>query len=234
MLTTLFLIVCIYFMLRAFTDTPTTGTQGERTHTYTYGQNRRMNFITALLVLIAEVMKADGQVKRVELDYVKAELVKLLGYEDARLAVLQLRDILKQPQNIYTVMEVVHRNVDYDSRLAILHILYGIAKADGVVTDEERRLIRRIGLGIGLSERDTESIMSTFTAHNNIDDAYKVLEIEPTATDEEVKKAYRTMAMKYHPDRVATLGDEIAKNAEVKFKQVQDAYEKIKAQRNLK
>ncbi len=237
MLSTLFLAIIIYLIFRSFFTAVSQDPTQQRTtssHTYTYGQSRRSNFITALLVLIAEVMKADGSVKKVELDYVKSELIRLVGIEEARLAVLQLRDILKQPQNIYTVMNTVRINVDYDSRLAILHILYGIAKADGVVSPEERNLIRTIGLGIGLSEQDTESIMSTFTASNNIDDAYKVLEISPSATDEEVKKAYRTMAMKYHPDRVASLGPEIAKNAEVKFKQVQEAYEKIKSQRNIK
>ena len=55
-----------------------------------------------------------------------------------------------------------------------------------------------------------------------------------TATDEEVKKAYRRMAMKYHPDKVAQLGDEVQKAANEKFKKVQEAYEAIQKQRGMK
>jgi DnaJ like chaperone protein len=65
------------------------------------------------------------------------------------------------------------------------------------------------------------------------DSSYKILEIEPAATDEEVKKAYRRMAMKYHPDKVSHLGDEFRKTADEKFKSVNEAYEKIKKERNM-
>lgn len=203
-------------------------------YTYEYGQSRRTDFIKALLILIAAVMKADGNIKRVELDYVKRKLVEVLGYEEAKRAVLQLRDIIKENYNLNTVMMQIRTVVDYDSRLAILHILYGIAQADGVVTEDELQLIRNIAMGIGLSQADTESIIGTYASPDNLDAAYKVLEITSSATDEEVKKAYRTMAMKYHPDKVAGMGDEIVKNAEVRFRKVQEAYENIKKARGIK
>ncbi len=231
---TIILFLIIYYFFSLIFSPRRSSAEQMSGPTYTYGQSRRENFITALLVLIAEVMKADGVVKRVELDYVKQQLVTLLGYDAARLAILQLRDILKFNQDINQVIQTVRFNIDYDSKLTILHILYGIAKADGNVSDGERELIRRIGIGIGLSRQDTESIIHTYSASNDIGAAYKVLEIDQSATDEEVKKAYRVMAMKYHPDKVATLGREIVANAEIKFKQVQDAYEKIKTARGMK
>ena len=63
--------------------------------------------------------------------------------------------------------------------------------------------------------------------------AYKVLEIEPNASNEEVKKAYRRMAMKFHPDKLNTMGEEVKKSATEKFKKVNDAYQTIKKERNL-
>lgn len=204
-------------------------------YTYEYGQSRRNDFITAMLILIAEVMKADGHVKRSELNFVKRRLEELLGHETAASAVLQLRDILKRRYNIFQVTETVNRMVDYDSKLEILHILYGIAAADGDVCNAEIQLIRQIAYGIGITPPDAESVFNTVAdAFNAPDDAYKILEISPQASDEEVKKAYRTMALRFHPDRVADLGPEVQKNAEKRFLKVQEAYERIKNIRGFK
>jgi DnaJ like chaperone protein len=63
--------------------------------------------------------------------------------------------------------------------------------------------------------------------------AYKVLEIEKSASNDEIKKAYRSMAVKYHPDKVAYLGDDIRKSANEKFQKVNEAYEKVKKERGL-
>jgi DnaJ like chaperone protein len=69
--------------------------------------------------------------------------------------------------------------------------------------------------------------------YKEADSAYTELEISPSATDDEVRSAYRRMAMKYHPDRVATLGPDVQKAAEEKFKKIQDAYAAIKKQRGI-
>jgi DnaJ like chaperone protein len=63
--------------------------------------------------------------------------------------------------------------------------------------------------------------------------AYAILEIERSASDQEVKNAYRNMAKKYHPDRVITQDEALKKGAEEKFKQVQAAYEQIQKERGL-
>ena len=69
----------------------------------------------------------------------------------------------------------------------------------------------------------------------NIDQnwAYKALELEPSATIDDIKKGYRRMAMKYHPDKVANLGDDIKKSATEKFRSVNEAYEQLKKQRGF-
>jgi DnaJ like chaperone protein len=60
------------------------------------------------------------------------------------------------------------------------------------------------------------------------------LEIDSSATDDEVKKAYRKQAMKHHPDKVSHLGEEIRKAAEEKFQKLNEAYERIKSARGIK
>ncbi|MDX1471633.1 MAG: DnaJ domain-containing protein, partial [Flavobacteriaceae bacterium] len=113
----------------------------------------------------------------------------------------------------------------------LLHFLFGIARADGIVTDSEERQIYTIAGYLGISPKDYRSIKAMF--YNQKDNAYKILEIEKSATIEEIKAAYRKMAKKYHPDRVMHLGKEHQEGAEEKFRQVQQAYEQLQKERNF-
>jgi DnaJ like chaperone protein len=121
--------------------------------------------------------------------------------------------------------------MDYSSRLQLLHLLFNIAVADGMVNAAEIDAIEKMAGYLGIASSDYMSIRNMFVPET--DSAYKILEIEPSATDDEVKKAYRRMAMKYHPDKVGHLGEEFRKSADEKFKKVNEAYEKIKKERNM-
>ena len=87
---------------------------------------------------------------------------------------------------------------------------------------------------MGLYDSDYESIKSMFVREINAsENAYKILGVDPSASDEEVKKAYREMAKKNHPDLVSSLGDEVRQAAEKKFQEINEAYELIKKQRGM-
>jgi DnaJ like chaperone protein len=188
-------------------------------------------YIMSLLVLIAAVMKADGKVLKSELDYTKQFFVQSFGTEAAGEAIRILRDLLKQNIPVTDVAVQIRKNMDYASRLQLLHFLFGIAAADGIVNESEHQLIAHIAEQMGISEKDYQSIESMFVA--DTDAAYKILEADPSATDEELKKAYRKMAMKYHPDKVHYLGEDVQKAANDKFQKVNEAWETIKKQRGI-
>jgi len=190
----------------------------------------RGDFTLSLIVLIAAVMKADGKVLKVELDYVKQFLITNLGQDAAKDALKMLKDLLNQDIPVYDVIQQIRQYLDYSSRLQLLHFLYGIAKADGQVHESEIKLIWEIGLGMGLLSQDVNSVVAMFT--NNLESAYKILEINSDSTDDEVKKAYRKQAQLHHPDRVSYLGEEIQKSAKEKFQKISEAYEKIKKNRH--
>jgi DnaJ like chaperone protein len=197
-----------------------------RTYSTTTG-----DFTISLLVLVAAVMKADGRVVKTELEYVRAFLVRQFGQEAAREALVLLRDILKQNIPVADVCRQISRNMEYSSRLQLMHMLFGISGADGTFQDQELRMIERISGFMSISESDFHSIRNMFI--KSADSSYKILEIDRSASDDEVKKAYRRMARKYHPDTVSHLGDDIRMAAEEKFKEVNEAYEKIKKERNI-
>ena len=185
----------------------------------------------ALLVLIAAVMKADGNVMKSELDYVKRFFLQNFGQERAESYIKMLREILEKDYNLYEVSQQVGRYMDYSSRLQLLHYLFGIANADKAISQEELGIINTISDYMGITNSDFLSVKAMFIKET--DSAYKILGIEPTATDDEVKRAYREMAKKNHPDLVSNLGEEVRQAAEKKFQEVNAAYEAIKKQRGM-
>lgn len=194
-------------------------------------QTTQGGYIMSLLVLVAAVMKADGKILKSELEYTKQFFVRSFGTAAAGEAIKILRDLLNQNIPVTEVCHQIRKNMDHPSRLQLIHFLFGIADADGLVHETEHKLIKHIAEQMGISQKDYESIESMFVA--NTDAAYKILEVEPTATDEELKKAYRKMAIKYHPDKVHYLGDDIQKAAHEKFQKVNEAWETIKKQRGI-
>ena len=195
------------------------------------GQTSRNSFLISLLVLVSAVLKADGKVMKSELDYVKAYFHQNFGDSAASEAILLLRDMLKQNVALAEVCAQINQNVDYSSRLQLLHLLFGIAQSDGTISENELKIISSISSYFKLSQADFDSIKSMFIPNTN--KYYLILEVQPTATNEEIKKAYRKMALKYHPDKVAHLGEDIRLQAEQKFKMVAEAYEKIKKERGF-
>ncbi|NOY36625.1 MAG: DnaJ domain-containing protein [Chlorobi bacterium] len=188
-------------------------------------------FTMSLLVLLAAVMKADGKVVKSELEYVKKYLIQTMGEERAKEASIYLRDILKQEIPVRDIAMQIKQHLDYSSRLQLLHLLFGLSAADNVFHPSEVDMIRNIAGFLGISSRDFESIRHMFLP--DTDAAYRILGVERTATDEEIKKAFRTMAVKYHPDKVSYLGEAYQKVAKEKFQKINDAYATIKKERGM-
>ncbi len=189
------------------------------------------DFSAALLVLCAAVMKADRKIMRTELDFVRNFFSQQFGEEHTKERMLIFREILKQEIAIGQVCEQIRQHVDAPSRLQLLHLLFGLAASDGHPAEEELTVISQISYLIGINPRDLESIKAMFV--KNADGWYTILEIERTATAEEIKKAYRRMAVKFHPDKVHHLGPEYHKDAQEKFKKINEAYDKIKKERGI-
>ena len=199
---------------------------------YVSSQTKAGDFEITLLVLSSYVIKSDGKIDKRELDYVRAYFVKMYGKERANSAFRLFNEIVKNSSvSLNQVCAQIKANLDHSSRLQLIHFLFGIALSDGQADKLEIDTIAKIAGYLNISLRDFESIKSMFIA--TTDAAYRILEIDKSATDQELKKAYRKMAKKYHPDKLESLGAEHRKGAEEKFIAVQEAYEKIVKERGL-
>ena len=182
-------------------------------------EGQRNSFLFSLLVLAAYIIRADGKVMH-------EDIVKKL-FERQKQEGAAYRTTIRQ------ACQQIAVNMDYSQRLQLVNFLVMIAQADGNVVQAEIQALRDVAASLGISAADVESMLNLRSGKDDLEAAYKVLGISPSATDDEVKAAYRQMALKHHPDRVAKLGDDVRKAAEKKFQEINDAKEKIYKARGL-
>jgi len=199
-----------------------------------YQQRTGINDVaTMLMALSAAVMRADGKVLKAELDYVKAFFNQQFGPRFSAEHLQTLKRFLDSGDiPLDQICRDIQMRMPEEVRIQLIHYLFGIAKSDGTVSESEIKVIEDIAQKLRIPRVEFESVKNMFYRDTNSD--YKVLGIEPSASDDEVKKAYRQMAIKFHPDKVAQMGEEFEKGAKEKFQQIQDAYEAIKKQRGFK
>ena len=190
------------------------------------------DFEVALLILSSAVIKADGKVAQSELDFVRGYFVQMYGKDRANQAFKLFKEIINnQDISVRQVSMQIAHHMDHASRLQLIHFLFGIAKADGHVSPDEVVVIKTIAGYLYVSQNDFNSINAMFV--DDTESYYKILDISKNSSPDEIKKAYRKMARKYHPDRVQHLGEEHIAGAKEKFQKVQEAYEKIKKEKGF-
>lgn len=190
------------------------------------------DFELNLLSLASIVIKADGRVSQTELDYAREYFVRAYGKDRANATFRTFNDVIKNREiSASRICQYLNARTRYEVRLQILHFLFGIAEADGSISPQEVNTLSSIAGYFRINHQDFESIKNMFI--KKADSAYKILEVDRSASDDDIKRAFRTMAKKYHPDKLMDMDEAYRKGAEEKFRQVQEAYEAIQKERGL-
>lgn len=223
----------------AYSNTQSQANYQSRTR---FEEEQRNTFLFSLLVLASYIIRADGKVMHSEMNLLRQWLRNNFGQnavDDGEQIILKLfeqQKLLGHSEFRSMVIgscEQLRQIMSYEQRLQLLNFLVMIAQADGFVATAEVNALRECTLALGLSETDLNSMLNLQDAGTNLDAAYKVLGVSPTATNDEVKAAFRRLALQNHPDKVASLGEDVRKAAEKKFKEINTAKETIWKARKL-
>ncbi len=195
------------------------------------------DFTYALLILFATVIKADRRTKKSEVLFIKDYLIKEFGTKKAGEMMQILKELLAKEIRVNSICHQIRLNSDYYFRLELVHLLFKLAAVDGSITNEEFSAIENIAQNLSLGQLDFIRIASMFSSYsredntrskpNSLDNYYAILGLDPEASKDEIKKAFRKLSKEYHPDRVHHLGENYRKIAEEKFIKIKEAYDKV-------
>ena len=223
------------FIASMFDESKNTLNNTESARTMNYGRRRATqgDISVSIIVLLACVIKADGRVLKAEINYIKPFLLRTFGEEQAKQALALLKQLLNEHIDPVAVSRQMAQYINYSTRLELVRLLLEVSNSDGDIAPQELNVIEIIATNMAVQQADYQSLLALYQRHKDVNWAYTALEISPSATNDEVKKAYRRMAMKYHPDKVANAGEELRKQATDKFRGINEAYEHIKKQRGM-
>lgn len=223
------------FIASMFDESKNTLSNTESARTMNYGRRRATqgDISVSIIVLLACVIKADGRVLKAEINYIKPFLLRTFGEEQAKQALALLKQLLNENIDPVAVSRQMAQYINYSTRLELVRLLLEVSNSDGDIAPQELNVIEIIVTNMAVQQADYHSLLALYQRHKDVNWAYTALEISPSATNDEVKKAYRRMAMKYHPDKVANAGEELRKQATDKFRGINEAYEHIKKQRGM-
>ena len=230
-------------------DDSSWGSRNDSSYRETYGNEQQVNmgdrnsFLFSILVLISYIARADQKVMHSEMEMIRQFLRQNFGEGAVTQGEQILRKLFDQQKQmgdasfrnaVIQSCQQISMNLSYSQRLQMLSFLAQVARADGIVDPREVNALREVARALGLSDREVDSMLNLSDGSTNLEAAYKVLEISPNATDDEVRKAYKKLALKHHPDRVATLGEDVKRAAEKKFQEINAAKDLIYKARGMK
>jgi len=207
----------------------------------------------ATFAVMGKIAKADGRVSEHEIAFANAVMdqMKLVG--EKRQEAIDQFTLGKDPDyDIGTLLRPLAKYLKYrpDVRMIFVEVQLQAAFADGEVSRDELAVIQQVCAFLQMTEQEVEILISRMRAQQSFHQqgeygfspeqaaqrvaaAYQVLGVDESASDAEVKKAYRRLMSQHHPDKLLAKGlpEEMVQMAKEKSQEIQAAYEQVKKAR---
>lgn len=194
--------------------------------------DRSFIFTTHLVGTLMSVAKADGHVNPHEVNIIERVFINL-GFKGNELNYVRdlINKITYEDLNLEEICYQYKGVSDYNERLMLLRVVYLVAFADNLLHHGEERVINQIIEYLEIDPGDASKLRAEFIGEKTR--YYEILGISNNASKEEIMQAYRILSKRYHPDKVAHLGEEFSRLAHEKFQMINKAYEEIKKERGF-
>lgn len=196
--------------------------------------NEETIFVANLVAIMTRICMADGHISKEERAVIHRFFEQSLGYSGRELLIIDamIDETNRRNPDLTQICLAFKRFANHEQRLILLDLAYNIATVDHVVTAGEEQAINELVSALGITAEEHSRIRARHAVAKR-NDHYAVLGLDPTAGKEEIKKAYRALAIQYHPDKVVHLGKELADFAHVKFQEINDSYQAIRKERGF-
>ena len=193
-------------------------------------------FVEIMVHILIHIAKADGKISQTETQMIRQFFISQLNFSGAQIE--WLNDIIETAKSstsdIQSLASEFTTQFGYESQLMLLNMVYNVAYSDGEFHQAEAKLIDQLAILLKVSAFDHQRIKMAFEAQygdianaKNDDKYFAVLGLTNTATKDEIKKTYRELTKKYHPDKVHHLGQEFKVQAEKKMQEINEAYDEL-------
>lgn len=193
-------------------------------------------FVELMVHILISIAKADGTISQSETQMIRQFFIAQLNFSGAQLDWLNdtISTAKASHDNIDQLAKEFTSQFSYESQLMLLNMVYNVAYSDGNFHSSEAKLIDRLAVLLNISSFDHQRIKMAFEAQfgslssqKNDDQYFAILGLPNSASKDEIKKTYRELSKKYHPDKVHHLGDEFKQQAEEKMKEINTAYDEL-------
>ena len=212
------------------------------------------NVLEALTKLSWITMKADEGISQSELYVFRDYMLQHFGSEATAEAIEIMQALQYQRVSSREAAFVIHSKLNYSEKMQILQFLFQLAAADGEIHLSEMETLRQIAEEMSILQTDfiylknaydyiyrkrysgeSRSYQNQYSSSggrgNSLENAYAILGVKSTDSDEVIKAAYRRLAIANHPDKVQHLGETAHNEAEKRFSEINEAYNRVKKAR---